>query len=232
VGKDSVAELVSAVMEEMGFLQLPLENDLINYSALARFIKPAVEEKMGGRKASMDSLIMAVRRYAKAASGKDENSETLRVLAGARIILRTGMVLLHLRRTSELYSKIIELERKYVNWHQGDKMYVLQRSEEIMVATGRKFLPLIKAEVDRDDILLEYDALALLTIEYDREANMTPGVLAFVSNQLDALGINVYAIFNSVTKLSLLVSEAQAARLYDRLNRMLEQSRTAVERGR
>ncbi len=217
-------------MEEMGFLRIALENDLVNFSALARFIKPAVEEKLGGRKASMDSLIMAVRRYAKASGGRDENTRTLHVLAGARIILRTGMVLLHLRRTSELYGKIIELERKYVNWHQGDKMYVLQRSEEIMVATGRKFLPLLNGQIDRDDILLEYHDLALLTIEYDSDANMTPGVLAFIANQLNALDTNVYAIFNSVTKLSLIVSEAQAARLYDRLNRMLEQSRAAVER--
>ena len=124
---------------------------------------------------------MAVRRYAKTVSGGADGEYTLKVLAGARIILRTGMVLMHLRRTSELYSKIIELERKYVNWHQGDKMYVLQRSEEIMVVTSRKFLPLINAQVDRDDILIEYDNLALLTMEYDNEANMTPGVLAFVS---------------------------------------------------
>ncbi len=232
MARRGVAQAVSEILDEMGFLRLALKNDLINYSALARFILPSLEQRLGGRKASMDAVIMAVRRHAKTAGEDDLRSDLLQLLGSARIVLRTGMSVLHLRRSSELYAKLVEFEKTHVNWHAGDKIYVNQRSEELMVIANRKLLPLLHAVIDRDDVLMEYPGVALITIENEEEANKIAGVLAFIANQLEAVNVNMYAVFNSVTKMSFVVSEADAARAYERLNKTFERCRQLSEQGK
>ena len=229
MAKNGVAEAVQSVLDGMAFVRFPLSNDLINYSALARFIKPLVEERMGGRKAGMDALIMAVRRYARNLGGDGNSADLLKVMGEAKLVLRTGMTVLHFGRTNEIYSKLIDTEHNKVNWHSGDKMYVLQRSEELMVTATSKLLPIIHVEIDRDDILAEYGNLAMITVENTEEPNRVPGGLAFIANQLAAINVNIFTVFNSITKMSFLVTEADASRAYDKLRKAIEECRRAAE---
>ncbi len=230
MSKKGVTTAVNAILEDMGFLRIALRNDLINYSALARFIKPEVDEKLEGRKASMDAIIMAVRRYGRGLGEHKQAGDLLRLLGNAHMVLRTGMAVLHLRRTSELYSKLVEFEKTSVNWHAGDKIYVNQRSEEIMVIVTRKLLSLLHAAIDRDDVLSEHVGSAIITVEYDAEVNRVPGILAFLANQLEAVNVNVYAVFNSITKTSFVVPEQDASKAYDRLNKSFELCRQVAAR--
>jgi len=228
VAHNSVTAAVASVLSEMAFVQFALKNDLINHSALARFIKPAVEEKLK-KKSTIDALIMAVRRYSRGLREDFSSQALLRILNDLKLNLHTGMVSVSFSRSSGVYSKLIELEKSKVNWRAGDKMYVVQTSNEIVVVTTQKLLPLIHSEFDRDEIMGEFSGLALLAVEYSVESLRVPGVLAFITGQLASANVNILCIFSSTTSLRLLVAEADAPKAYDRLRKALEESGRALQ---
>ncbi|MBI5177460.1 hypothetical protein HY995_05245 [Candidatus Micrarchaeota archaeon] len=225
----NVSDAASVVLDEMGYLRIAMRNDLVNYSALARFIKPMVEEKMGWKEAGDDALIMAVRRYCISQKERRPPENFLKVLGNSKLVLRTGMAVLHFRRASDLYKRLVEIERNKVNWHQGDKMYILQRSEEIMVIASHKLLPTLKSVGHSTDIMAEYGDTALITIEWSSESLRTPGIVAFITSQIEAINVNLLGIFNTISKMSLLVDEADASKAYDKLSKTVEQCKQAAE---
>ncbi|MEK6924101.1 MAG: hypothetical protein AABW54_02595 [Candidatus Micrarchaeota archaeon] len=227
MARNGISDAVNRILDEMGFLRLALHNDLINYSALARFIMPLVTQKTGRKEAGMDAVIMAVRRYVRGIKAQERNASLLSLLGDSKIVLRTGMSLLHLRRASDLYWRLVEVEKSKVNWHLGDKMNIIQRSEEIAVIASQKLLPYIYESTGRSDILAEWHNLALITIEYPPEANSTPGTLSFITGQLESINVNIVAIYNTMTKLSLVVSEQDASKSYERLSNSLAECRQA-----
>lgn len=211
----------------MGFLKLPLQHDLVNYSALARFIEPLVKEKLNDHQPSMDAVIMAIRRYATHNTARKSPEDLLHVLGGIKLVLRTGISVLHLRRTAKIYGELVEIEKNKVNWNQGDKMNIIQRSEEIMVIASHRLMPMIQEVCHREDILYQLDDLALLTLEYPFEANRTPGTISFFSAQLESASVNVLAMYNTMSKMSLVISEKDASKAYERLSKAFAECRKA-----
>lgn len=225
--KKGISDAVNRALDGMGFLRLPLRHDLINYSALARFIAPIVKEKVGGE-AGTDAIIMAIRRYVQNAARQDDKPDVLDVLGKAKLVLRTGMVVMHYRRGSDVYWRLVDIEKNKVNWHLGDKMNIIQRSEEIMVVASHKLLPFLESAASKEEILTKIDDLALVTVEWPVEANSTPGTLAFVAGQLESISVNIISAYNTLTKMSFVLSESDAAKAYERLSRSLEECRKAT----
>ena len=226
MSRNGVSDAVNQILDEMGFLKLPLQNDLINYSALARFIEPLISEKMNGHKPSMDAVIMAIRRYVSHAEHR-ESEDLLYLLGNIKLVLRTGISVLHLKRSPALYAALVDIGKNKVNWHQGDKMNVIQRSEEITVIASHKLLPLIQEAAPHVEILHKLDDLAMLTLEYPLEANSTPGTISFISLQLESANVNIIAMYNTFTKMSLIVSEHDASKAYERLSKAFTECRKA-----
>jgi len=200
---------------------------LINYSALARFIAPLIKERINGNEAGTDAIIMAIRRYVKHLGKFEVGSGLLAILGNTRLVLRTGMVVMHYRRGSDLYWRLVDIEKNKVNWHLGDKMNIIQRSEEIMVIASHKLLPYLQDAGGKDDVLSQQTNLAIITIEWPVEANATPGTLSFISGQLESINVNIVAAYNTLTKMSLVLSENDASKAYERLSRSFEECRKA-----
>lgn len=53
---------VKAAVEAYGFLKTPMELGLVNYSALARQIKPALEKQMD-QELTVEAIAMALHRH-------------------------------------------------------------------------------------------------------------------------------------------------------------------------
>ena len=95
---DAVLEVVSG----MYFLRMPMQEELINYSALARFIKPMVEKRVGGE-VGVEAITMALRK-ASAAPHANPMGVFL-AFKDAKVVLRTGLVLMRFSRSEELNKK-------------------------------------------------------------------------------------------------------------------------------
>ncbi|NYZ77876.1 hypothetical protein H0N96_00550 [Candidatus Micrarchaeota archaeon] len=225
----SVSDAVSEVLSEMHFLQQPFKLGIVNYSALARVIKPLVEQKTG-EEAGLDAIIMAIRRNIELLGKQDETKGVYSLLGECTLSLRTGMVCIHFKRTNELYKKVVEFEHN-VNWLSGERIYVNQRTDEISVMTLSRFLPkfLEMIQDDPSQLLGKQESLAMLTIRFPSSVLYTHGFLHLLTSQFETLGINITAVFSSYSRLSFVCDEADAPAVYDRIAKVIRDSKKMEE---
>lgn len=208
----------------MHFLQQPFKLGIVNYSALARVIKPLVEQKTG-EEAGLDAIIMAIRRNNEL-FGKLDDERVYSLLGECTLSLRTGMVCVHFKRTNELYQKVVEFERT-INWLSGERIYVNQRTDEISIMTLSRFLPNL-LEMIKDDpsqLLGKQENMAMLTIRFPASALHTHGFLHLLTSQFETLGINIVAVFSSYSRLSFVCDEVDAPAVYDRIAKVIRDSK-------
>lgn len=219
----SITDAVSEVLDDLHSIRPALRDGLVNFSALARYIKPLVKQRLGIEDVSEDAIIMAIRRYVEKALVKDYSDKTLEELCKCSLLLREQMVNIHLVRSEKLYHKLLDFEAKKVDWGKGEKMYIIQRTEEISVIASRKFTDDLVKLAGKKDILMLIENLTLLSVTYDIGGIETPGIFRFFLDRLE--DINIFGIFSTYSMVSLLISEAEAAKAYDRINRGLLQLR-------
>jgi len=220
-----VSDAVSELLVELHPIKFAFKRGLINYTALARFIKPAIDKRMN-EDVGLDAIIMAIRRNEDLLMKAPTTEENLyKILHECKLVLRTGMANVHFARTDELFRKLAKLEEK-IDWAAGEKMYVLQRTDELSVIIMSKYLPdvLALAEGDKGKIVCTKENLALLTVTSPPEGFDVPGLFEFLTDEFYVLGINLYAVFSSYSKLSFLFDEAQAAAIYERLATSIKKS--------
>lgn len=224
----SISDAVSEVLSEMHFLQQPFKLGIINYSALARVIKPFVEQKTG-EEAGLDAIIMAIRRNSEIV-GKTESRDVYALLGECTLSLRTGMVYVHFKRSNELYEKVAKFERT-INWLSGERIYVNQRTDEISIMTLSRFLSSLLELIadDESQLLGKQENMAMLTIRYPASALQTPGVLHLLTSQFAALGINIVSVFSSFSRLSFVCDEADAPAVYNRIAKLIRDSKKINE---
>lgn len=220
-----VSDAVAELLVELHPVKFAFKRGLINYTALARFMKPAIDQRMK-EDVGLDAIIMAIRRNENLLLNSVSTEDDLyKVLHECKLVLRTGMVNVHFERTEELFENVAKLEEK-IDWASGEKMYVLQRTDELSVIAMSKYLPdvVALAEGDGAKILCKKENLALLTVFSPPEGFDAPGLFEFLSDEFYVLGINLFAVFSTYSKLSFLFDEAQAAAIYERLATSIKKS--------
>lgn len=218
---DAVKELVS----EMHFLRFPLQEDLINYSALARFLKPMVESRVG-EEVSLDAIVMALKKNSEILHS--EPFHVFETLVKTKFFLRTGISLLHFHRTEELYQKLIEFQH-HIDWSSGEKMYLLQRSDELSVIALSKYESELLALSGKSNLIKKYSGMALVTLQFPEEYFDSSGILEYLSRQFSDLGVSITEIFTSHDKLSIVFEEDKASAVYEKLTNTVKTSREILD---
>lgn len=213
----SVSDAVSEVLAELYFLKYALKNNLVNYSALARFIKPRVVERVG-EDVGLDAIVMALRRNAPAVIGDAGAEELNDLVRQCRLRVRDDMVCFHFKRSSELQHALVEMQ-KSLDWEASQRLYAVQRTEEISVIASQELAPVLDelAKKHKSLLLKKDEGLALITIVLPETGIYTPGSFAFFTSQLETVGVNILSVFSSFTHVSFLVEKESAGAAFDRL---------------
>ncbi|MFH0836186.1 MAG: hypothetical protein V1834_03420 [Candidatus Micrarchaeota archaeon] len=219
----SVSDAVAEVLKEMQYLNPAFKQGLVNYSAVARLIQPLVSQRMGVEEVGLDAVIVAIRRFVLSLREQKDYPHILRSILSCKQVVHTGMVCVHLKRSEDVYHKIIDMQQR-VNWLSGEKMYVIQRSDEISVITQRRFLDELH-KIGGQQMLEEKPNLALLTIYWSLpQGGGVPGTLALLSQELASVGVNIVIVFSSFSSVSFLIEESDAGTAYNKLNNMFQQA--------
>lgn len=208
----------------MHSLHYALRNDLVNFSALARYLKPYVQERLGKKAVSDDAVIMAAKRFSKTAFDAQKSAEVEEALARSALLVRQRMINIFYVRSSKLYQKLADFAAKNVRWEMGEKLYIIQRTEEISVIGSHKFLPELLRLAPEKQIIAFEEHLTLLTVVHDLDTLHIPGVFLHLLQKLE--GLNIVGIFSTYHMLSMLFTEEEAPKAYERLNREFIQLRT------
>ncbi len=210
-----VVVAVGEVLSGMRQLNFVAEGNLLNYSALARQVKPLVEKKVG-RSVEFGAVLMACKRFftKKPASSSGKLKE---LLASCRVLLKTDLTEVHAHYSNESFSKLFECMKR-ISWSDGEKVLSFPRASGFSILVGSKHLNDVLSCFKSKDIIEIGKSRALITLYYDQNYfTGTYGCLWFWLSQFDALGINVLQVFSSWGQTSFLVREDDAPAAFSNL---------------
>ncbi len=223
----SISDAVREVLGEMTFLAAGIDYDLLNYSAVARFIEPVVSARVG-EKAGLEAISVAVRRHVNDVRAKPQQPKLLDAVKGAKIILRTDMCMVMIKqwRNVDFLEKIKTLLPQ-VDFSAGEKFYMLSRSTELFIVCNSRFLPVIEADVLQPArITVKELDLAVITINVQHMNFDIPGILQFFTQQFEMAGVNIIDVFSTRGKISFIFRQKDAARAYERVSASIEAVKT------
>ncbi len=220
----SVSDAVVEVLSEMHFLTFPLQEDLVNYSALARYLKPLVEKRVG-EEVGPDAIILAIKKYRE--SLPEVPFHVFAILAEAKLFLRTGISLIHFERSDALYQRLVDFQHN-IDWAAGEKMYLLERSEELSVVVLSKYEKDLLALAKSEKVLKKFSNLALVTMILPPSHIESYGILEYIARQFSDLGVSVKELFTSYEKFSLVFDEKNSSEVYEKLSNAVKFSREVV----
>ncbi len=226
----SVSDAVIEILGGMHFLRTAMTLDLINYSALARAIRPQVEKKMNG-KVELETIIMAIRRNAHVLTAK-KTAAVFDVLKESKVDLVTGMCFVKLKRSQIVLEQLLEFA-KTVNAEQMESLYIIQRVDEIAIVMPETLIPKLEKmpviKKDPETIKEKQGDLAAITVRLPSFTVEVPGVYALITNSLSDLGVSLLTILGSFGRSSFVCSEEDAPLVYDKINSLIRESKETAK---
>ena len=218
----SVSRAVREILSTSAYLHFPLENRLLNDSAVANFIKLRVEEKVG-KKVPQGAVTAAVRRFTLSFAPGEKTINLIRFLKSLKIQLRTGLVEVNLKRSNKASEKLALLAKK-IKWEQGEKMYVLQRAGEITVIANKKHLPDILACAPKKDVWETQDGRAVVNLVFDPKIEESSyGGAHFITGVFAYAGVVIHQFFSTYSADSFVIKEKDVSLVYRNLSEALNE---------
>jgi hypothetical protein len=210
----SVSESVSAIMMDNHLLYEALKMGIVNYHALAERIRGDVE-RMTGRKASVASMVVAIKRFSDNLG--DTGTEVTRILKDAKLSLvgRAADVTIEGKGGSTLtiLADLLKISPKFVG-----SPNIIQLPHSVKVLAEEDDAAVIKKELSsRYNVRVVGDA-AKVVVRIPRKAETVPGIAAFFTELLYRNGISMVDMFYGYEDLLLVVEEKHGAKAYEVLS--------------
>ena len=183
MAETSLSKVVYSLIERDLSIQDALLRDYANYSAIARMLKPKIENILN-REVKLSGIITAVKRVR---IKYRERSEHLRIIARSIINLRTDVAKISLEKTR----RTIELTRRTLANYPEAFLQVLEGFTTLTLIVDQKIFNQISRMFRSDEVLDRKENLAALIIQSPREIVDTPGCISALYMQLARNQINI-----------------------------------------
>ncbi len=192
----SLAERCREITSRYPYMVEAMREDVVNYRALARRIKPEVEDEIG-REVDIEAVTTAVRRYGEQLQeeGTDELDRVREVLADSRVSLRGNVVSITAEEVEDVDS--------------GSGFFHMVR--------GRSYTTIVVDDTRADEVrdgvsgvVEENTDLTCITVESPDDIVEVPGVLAHLVSRFTGEEINIVDITSCYTE-TIIVVEKRAA---------------------
>ena len=222
----SVADVVADVLEDMYFLKPALRLDLVNYSALARIIRPLVEERLGGQ-VELETIVMAIRRNAHVFA-RESTLSVFQVMKDSKVELETGLAFIKLKRKPGVYEQVMDFV-KNLSSKEAENSYVVQRVDEVSIILPEhaleelERLPAVKK--DKSVFVEKRTDLAIITVNLPVVSLDVPGIYSVLLAQISDLGVSLLTIVSSFTRISVVCKEEDAPLAYNKISKFIIESK-------
>jgi aspartokinase len=199
----TIPDVVENLIKQSPYLEELLSQGIINYSALARTLRPKVEE-MTMKEVQEGAIVMALKRR----EDKDRPYQydfIKKIFKDApEIIVRSNLVDITVKNndyTHEHDQKILKLITDKPNI-----FLTISRSVfETTIITGRELRDDILKIFDKKSIIAEFDNLSSIIIRQPKETTVIPGVYYMILKPLAMEGINLVEIVSTYTEITLVI---------------------------
>lgn len=211
----TIPETVEQIISASPFLEDALTEGIINYSALARKIKPEVERRLL-KDVQTGAILMALRRLSK----KFKPTNTLKKIIHSNndLIVRSNLiefVIPNTEFTIEMHKNLIklaELEEQYF-------MTITEGVFETTIIASNDLYEQIKAILPPEKITTQLTNLSSITIHLPTSNLYVPGLYYFFLKALAWEGINIIEVVSSYTELTIVLENKDVDRAFSVLKK-------------
>jgi aspartokinase len=221
----SITEAVREIVGGDLSFQDSLQRDYCNISALARLIKPQIDQTLG-KDISIESIITALKR-----SKYDYNVQEKpigSILAGSTITVNTDVAKVSAKKSK----KTIEKVAKAMIQSAGNFISMSESIMSITLVFDDLLLQDVKVMFAYDDILEIENGLAAIIVHSPEDIIKTPGCAIAFYNQLARRHINIEDTVSCYTDTIVLVKMEQVGKAFNALADLISNSRKMAKKKR
>ncbi len=217
--RQSITRSVKAIVDNDLAFQDALQRGYVNYSAMARMIKPSISAILG-RDVSIDSIVTALKRIRSSYITPSKGISS--IIAGSKVNVRTDVAKVSIIKTRSTIEKISIPLREYydsfISVSEGIKSVTMIFDDIILEKMKTLF----------NEHILEYeDDLAAIIVESPEEIIKTPGCALVFYNQLARRRINIEDTISCYTDTIIVVKMDDVARAFNALTELIVENRNA-----
>jgi len=211
----TVPEATEELIKQSPFLEEALSDKLLNLSALARELKPQLEERLF-KNVSPSSIMMALKRLEEKLSKKKDSPKRINIL---NITVRSNLLavtfsnsptLLH--KQEELLSLTKEERDIFITFTRGVYETTILASSSL-----EKDITRILSGEHRKK---EFKNISSISLTLSEDTVETPGVYYNLLKILTSQGINLIELFSSYTELTLVLQSEDIDKAFSILKRL------------
>ena len=216
--KTSISKIVRESIENDLSIQDSLYRRYGNVSAIARLLKPKIEEELG-RKIKLESVTTSVKRTRVGYKSYPNNIQ--RVLARSNLNVRTDVTKLSVERTG----RTLGVVRKLLASYQEEFLQVSESPSALTLIFGSDIVNDILSSFRSEDVLEEQLNLAAIIVHSPPEIIKTPGCAIAFYNQLSRRHINIEDTTSCYTDTILVVNMKEVSKAFTALADLISNSR-------
>lgn len=188
----TVPEATTTIIKRSRYLSEAISKKIINYSSLARYIKPELETMLG-KEISHASILMALQRL----------SSDIRPRYSSVDVFKTPPSFI---THSNLFLVIISSKPK-IEIESFDNYFIqlTKGVNETTIASEKEIEKQIFSRVNRSEIIKYVGDASAITIKLPSEAINRPGIFYFFLKSLAWEGINILQVYSTMHELTLIV---------------------------
>ena len=206
----TVPEASEKIINRSRYLSEAISKGIINISALARYIKPELEQILE-KKISYPAIVMALNRLSDTIKPKYVVSNIFR--STPDMILRSNLMeinISHSETLSEKYPLLLKLSKTSEKYFFA----ITDGVFETTIIISKNLKDKVKNALKDENIVAEFDNLSSITIRLPKEAITTPGRFYFFLKSLAWEGINIIEIVSAYLELTIIFSEKDTNRAF------------------
>jgi aspartokinase len=207
----TVPQATKTIIERSRYLTEAISKGIINYSSLARYIKPELEQMLL-KPVSEAAILMALKRLEKELQPKFTPVKIFQTTPD--IIVRSNLTELSLQNSEKLANKFVTFFESHKQ-NQGSFFTITEGLSETSIIVSRDLEPEIKEVLQQEDILFELTNLSAITIRMPKENIKTPGVYYFFLKSLAWEGINIIEVISTPLEISLILEDKEISRAFE-----------------
>jgi hypothetical protein len=218
---NSISKILQNLIDSDLSLQDALQRDYGNYSAIARMLKPKVEEILD-QHVKLESLITAVKRAT--ASYKPSPGIITKVVAGSVINIRTDVAKVSVEKTKKNLEKI----RKTLADYPEEFFQAIEGMSIITLVFDQKLFEQIYSIFREKDVLDKRQNLATIIIRSPDDIIDTPGCILAFYNTISRSHINIEETMSCSNETIIVLATEDVSRAFAALTDLIAEARKQI----
>ncbi|MDQ3238928.1 MAG: aspartate kinase [bacterium] len=212
----SITQALEGIIKDSVYLEDIIARGLINYSQLARQIKPEVET-ITKKSVTISAIIMSLNRLSKRLN-KDTPTGSI-FKSRPNMIIRSNLFEITVENSSNLIKKQRQI-LDVTSSHKDNFIIITSGVFETTIIANSKLQKDIEIIFNAEQIIAIIPDLASITLMLTDEIVITPGAYATILKTLAWENINIVEIFSTFHELTLIIKNQDTDKAFHALQRM------------